>query len=46
MPLVKSTSKKVVQENTKREIESGKKPAQAYAIAKSVQREASKEKKK
>lgn len=40
MPLVKSSSKKAVQTNFKKELASGKPPAQAYAIAKSVQREA------
>lgn len=45
MPLEKSSSKGAVQRNTKREIEAGKKPAQAYAIAKSVQRKAQAKKK-
>ena len=40
MPLIKSASKKAVGENIKREMNAGKKPAQAVAIAKSVQREA------
>jgi hypothetical protein len=40
MPLIKSASKKAVGENIKREMHAGKKPAQAVAIAKSVQREA------
>lgn len=39
MPLKHSSSKKAVQENTAREIAAGRLPAQAYAIAKSVQRE-------
>jgi len=38
MPLKKSPSEKAVRENTKREIAAGRSPAQAYAIAKSVQR--------
>lgn len=45
MPLVKgkkATTKEGVRENTKREIEAGKKPAQAYAIAQSVKREEAK----
>lgn len=40
MPLVKSPSKKAVQQNTAREIAAGRPAKQAYAIAKSVQREA------
>jgi len=47
MPLVegkKATTKKGIQENTKREIESGKKPDQAYAIAESKKRESEKKK--
>lgn len=45
MPLVKgkaATTKKGVQENTKREIAAGKDPKQAYAIAQSVKREEAK----
>lgn len=42
MPLVKSSSKKAVSKNIKREIASGKPPKQAVAIALSVQREAKK----
>jgi len=41
MPLKKSASKKAFQENIRAEIRSGKKPAQAAAIAYSVQRKAS-----
>lgn len=33
MPLKKGTSKKVIQENIRREIEAGKPPKQAAAIA-------------
>jgi hypothetical protein len=40
MPLIKSTSKKAVGKNIATEIRAGKKPAQAAAIAYSVQREA------
>lgn len=40
MPLIKSVSKKAVQENTKELIASGRDPKQAYAIAKDVQRKA------
>jgi hypothetical protein len=40
MPLIKSTSKKAIGKNIATEIRSGKKPAQAAAIAYSVQREA------
>jgi len=39
MPLKKSGSEKAVRQNTEREIAAGKDPKQAYAIAKSVQRE-------
>jgi hypothetical protein len=47
MPLIKSSSKKAVGENIKREEASGKKPKQAIAIALSVQRkEASGKRKK
>jgi hypothetical protein len=42
MPLIKSTSKKAIGKNIATEIRSGKKPAQAAAIAYSVQREAKK----
>lgn len=42
MPLVKSASKKAFQENVKREMEAGKPPKQAVAIAYSVKREAKK----
>lgn len=38
MPLVKSSSKKAVSENIKREIAAGKPQKQAVAIALSVQR--------
>lgn len=40
MPLKKSASKKAFKENVKKEIESGKKPKQALAIAYSVKRKA------
>ena len=40
MPLVKSPSKKVREENIKREIAAGKPPKQAVAIGYSVQRRA------
>lgn len=42
MPLVKSTSKSAFRANVKAELASGKKPAQAVAIAYSVKREAAK----
>jgi hypothetical protein len=42
MPLIKSTSKKAVGKNIATEIRAGKKPAQAAAIAYSVQRDAMK----
>jgi hypothetical protein len=42
MPLIKSTSKQAVGKNIAREIRAGKKPAQAAAIAYSVQRDARK----
>jgi hypothetical protein len=42
MPLIKSTSKKAIGKNIAAEIRAGKKPAQAAAIAYSVQREAKK----
>ena len=45
MPLKKSKSKAALQENIKTEINSGKKPSQAAAIAYSVQRQAKKGKK-
>lgn len=38
MPLVKSSSDKAREQNVKREIEAGKEPKQAVAIAYSVQR--------
>jgi hypothetical protein len=40
MPLVKSATNKAFRENLKQEIRSGKKPAQAAAIAYSVKRRA------
>ena len=46
MPLVKSTSKKALGRNIATEIRAGKKPAQAAAIAYSVQRAAAKGKTK
>ena len=46
MPLWKSSKKEAVGENIKREEAAGKKPAQAKAIALSVQREAAKGKRK
>jgi hypothetical protein len=46
MPLKKSTSKEAFRKNVKAEIEAGKKPAQAVAIAYSVKREANKKGKK
>jgi hypothetical protein len=42
MPLVKSSTPKAFRANVKAEIASGKKPAQAVAIAYSVKREAAK----
>jgi hypothetical protein len=42
MPLVKSASKEAFRKNVKAEIASGKKPAQAVAIAYNVKREAQK----
>jgi hypothetical protein len=42
MPLVKSASKSAFRKNIAAEIRSGKKPAQAAAIAYSVKRRASK----
>jgi hypothetical protein len=42
MPLKKSTSKSAFQSNIKAELSTGKKPAQAVAIAYSVKREAAK----
>ena len=42
MPLVKSPSKEAFRKNVKHEVASGKKPAQAVAIAYSVKREAAK----
>lgn len=46
MPLSKGSSEKSVEKNIKTEIAAGKKPDQAVAIAKSVQREAEKKGKK
>lgn len=46
MPLKKSTSQKAIRENTAKEIAAGKPPKQAYAIAKSIQREAKAKKSK
>ena len=46
MPLKKGSSDKTRNQNIKREIEAGKKPAQAEAIGYSIQREAKKKKKK
>ena len=46
MPLKKSSSKEAFRANVKAEIEAGKKPAQAVAIAYSVKREANKKGKK
>lgn len=45
MPLIKSVSKKAVQQNTDELIASGRSANQAYAIAKDVQRNARKLKK-
>lgn len=45
MPLIKSSSNKARSANIGKEIASGRKPAQAAAIAYSVQREAEKKKK-
>lgn len=42
MPLVESSSKKARQENIRREIDAGRDPKQAVAIAYSVQRRARK----
>ncbi len=44
MPLKKGSSQKTLQENIKREIQAGKPPKQAAAIAYSVQRDAKKKK--
>jgi hypothetical protein len=44
MPLIKSTSKKAVSENIRREMKAGRPQKQAVAIALSVQREAAKKK--
>lgn len=44
MPLKKSASKKAFEHNVRAEINAGKKPSQAAAIAYSVQREAKKRK--
>ena len=38
MPLIQSTTKNAIRENTDREISAGKPPKQAYAIANSVRR--------
>lgn len=46
MPLKSGTSNKVRNENVKREIESGRSPEQAAAIAYSVQRKAKAKKRK
>lgn len=46
MPLKKSPSKEAFKANVKKEIEAGKKPAQAVAIAYSVKRESTKKGKK
>ncbi len=46
MPLVKSASKNAFRKNVKAEIASGKKPAQAVAIAYNVKRQAQKPKTK
>jgi len=46
MPLKKSPTEQAVRQNTQREIAAGRPPAQAYAIAKSVQREAQQHQKK
>jgi hypothetical protein len=45
MPLIKSVSKKAVQQNADELIESGRPADQAYAIARDVQRDARKLKK-
>ena len=46
MPLIKSMTPKALKANIKKEIEAGKPPKQAVAIAYSVQREAKKADKK
>lgn len=46
MPLIKSMAGKNVSKNIKTELAAGKKPAQAAAIAYSVQREAKKKDRK
>lgn len=46
MPLKKSTSKKAMNENIKKEMAAGKPQKQAIAIAYSVKRDAAKKKKK
>ncbi len=46
MPLKKSSSKEAFRANVKAEIDAGKKPAQAVAIAYSVKRESTKKGKK
>lgn len=38
MPLIQSTTKAAVRENTERELDAGKPPDQAYAIANAVRR--------
>ena len=46
MPLIKSSRKKAIEENTERLIKEGRPANQAYAIANDVARKAKKEKKK
>lgn len=46
MPLVKSKSPEAFRKNVKAEVQAGKKPAQAVAIAYSVKRQAEQKKKK
>jgi len=46
MPLTKSTTKQAFQSNVKAELSAGKKPAQAVAIAYSVQKAAKSKKTK
>lgn len=46
MPLKKSPSKEAFRKNVKAEIDAGKKPAQAVAIAYSVKKESAKKGKK
>ncbi len=45
MPLIKSKSKAALRKNVEAEIHAGKKPDQAYAIGKAVQRRAARKKK-